>query len=96
MHLGSEGDALYILANSFVDFLRLLAIGYDDIGNADMTKTANQWNDVDDGESVNPHFQKWVQTTFKVSIPKTGNEITNTDNPHFKNWIHKKQDIYDN
>ncbi|MDO6675018.1 hypothetical protein MK851_12440 [Tenacibaculum sp. 1B UA] len=96
VHLGSEGDALCILATSFIDFLRLLAIGYDEIGNADMTKTAYQWNDADDDESVNLDFQDWVQTSFKVSIPKTGNEITSTNDSHFKNWVHKKQDIYDN
>ncbi|SHI86362.1 SMI1/KNR4 family protein [Pseudozobellia thermophila] len=96
VHLGSEGDALYILADSFVDFLRLLAIGYSEIGSADMTKTAEEWNSDDDDESINPDFQKWVSATFHVTIPKTGSEIMNVNDSLFKNWVHQKQGYHDN
>ena len=90
VHLGSEGDAIYILANNFVDFLRLLAIGYDEIGFADMSKTVDEWNleaGNDKNEGINPKFRDWVEQEFKVKVPKKGCEIANFNDREFNDWI---------
>jgi hypothetical protein len=76
VHLGSgSGSTLVcVLADDPVDFLRLLAIGYDEIC----------WPEAFDsppdaaGDFVvqpNVEFQEWVRTTFSVSIPTTASEI---------------------
>ncbi|WP_375580444.1 hypothetical protein ABWH96_05245 [Marivirga tractuosa] len=96
VHLGSEGGELYILADNFIDFLRLLAIGYEEIGSADMSVTAEEWNDDDDCESINPEFMEWVETEFKVSVPAKGNEIMDVDDSSFNEWITKQIEANDN
>ncbi|HPF38826.1 MAG TPA: hypothetical protein PK093_09290 [Phycisphaerae bacterium] len=68
VHIGSEGTDTFVLASNALDFLRLLAIGYDEIGFADLSAPP-------DSEDVNPAFQEWVATTFRVAIPPTGVEI---------------------
>ena len=76
VHLGSgSGSTLVcVLAEDSVDFLRLLAIGYDEIC----------WDEEFDGPPnrhgeffVHPNtdFQSWVSNTFGVSIPLTAREI---------------------
>ena len=76
VHMGSgSGSTLVcVLADDPVDFLRLLAIGYDEIC----------WPEAFDSPPntasdfiVQPHteFQEWVRTTFSVSIPTTAREI---------------------
>ncbi len=97
VHLGSEGDAVYVLAENFVDFLRLLAIGYDEIGFADMSKTIEDWNleiGNDKEEGVNTKFIDWVEKEFNVKVPKTGNKIADFDNEEFKDWIEKQIEKY--
>jgi hypothetical protein len=97
VHLGSEGDAIYILAENFVDFLRLLAIGYDEIGFADMNKTAEEWNmevGNDQNEGINPKFREWVEQEFQVKVPQKGNEITNFKDKEFNDWIEKQLKKY--
>ncbi|MEM8528314.1 MAG: hypothetical protein AAGG68_26970 [Bacteroidota bacterium] len=97
VHLGSEGGELYILSNTFVDFLRLLAIGYDEIGFADMSKTAEEWSaaiDMDIDECININFRNWVKQKFNVDIPSKGEEITNIGDDTFSKWIESKIDKY--
>jgi hypothetical protein len=76
VHLGSgSGSTLVcVLATDPVDFLRLLAIGYDEIcWNEEFDFAPNHAQDF----QVQPHvdFQRWVTETFDVSIPKTAAEI---------------------
>jgi hypothetical protein len=83
VHMGSEGQNNIVLASDTLGFLRLLAIGYDEIGFADLSSPP-------DGEHLNPAFQTWVTKTFNVSIPKFGNEITvpaQKANDNFQKWI---------
>lgn len=90
VHLGSEGDAILVLAPSPLEFLRLLAIGYDEIGFADL---ASPPTEEDREENVNPAFQKWVTETYGVSLPATGAEIVDLDAPKhlaFQQWIHER------
>lgn len=76
VHLGSgSGSTLVcVLAEEPIDFLRLLAIGYDEIcWDEQFPAPPNQYP----GLFIHPHaaFRDWVSTTFGVSIPSTGREI---------------------
>ena len=90
VHLGSEGDAIYVLAPFILEFLRLLAIGYDEIGFADL---ASPPTEEDREENVNPAFQNWVTETYGVSLPETGAEIVELEAPKhaaLKEWINER------
>jgi hypothetical protein len=93
VHMGSEGGELFILAHNFVDFLRLLAIGYDEIGFCDLSKTPQE-NEGYDEDTMNPRFAEWVTATFNVTIPKTGNEIVNIYDKSFDNWVQDQLSEY--
>ena len=72
VHLGSgSGSTLVcVLADDPVDFLRLLAIGYDEIcWNSAFSESPN----ASCGLFVHPNveYQNWVAETFSVSIPET-------------------------
>ncbi|SFW36243.1 hypothetical protein SAMN02927921_01314 [Sinomicrobium oceani] len=97
VHLGSEGEELYILAEDFTDFLRLLAIGYDEIGFSDMDMTLEEWNDILDVEKdygANPEFREWVISEFEVSIPERGHEIADMNDRSFAEWIENQLEKY--
>ncbi|XAL99834.1 hypothetical protein OT109_00290 [Phycisphaeraceae bacterium D3-23] len=84
VHMGSEGDALRVLAGSMKDFIRLLSVGYEEIGFEDLSAPPYE----DDG--INPDFQKWVTETFDVSIPATGSEVVvpaGRDHDDFKAFV---------
>jgi hypothetical protein len=79
VHLGSgSGSTLVcVLADQPVDFLRLIAIGYDEIcWNEYFSETPNASSN-ETGMFVHPNveFQHWVKDTFKVDIPATAAEI---------------------
>jgi hypothetical protein len=93
VHMGSEGNHLMILSHNFVDFLRLLAIGYDEIGFCDLSIPPRE-NEGYDPDVVNPRFAEWVRTTFNVTIPATGDEIVNVYDKSFDNWVQDKLDEY--
>lgn len=63
-----------VLADNPVDFLRLIAIGYDNIDGDDFEKLPNE---VDPEYPVHPNFafRAWVEQTFAVTIPARGSEI---------------------
>jgi hypothetical protein len=97
VHLGSGSGSnlVCVLATDPVDFLRLLAIGYDEIcWGEEFTFAPNHQSDF----KVQPHtdFQRWVSETFAVSIPATATEIVRypneMDNPddEFAKWVKSK------
>jgi hypothetical protein len=69
VHMGSEGDALMVLASNMKEFITLLAVGYGEIGFEDLSAPPESQDD------VNPRFQRWVAETFAVTIPSTGRDI---------------------
>ena len=90
VHLGSEGDAIYVLAPTPIEFLRLLAIGYDEIGFADI---ASPPTEEDRQENVNPVFQSWVAETYGVTIPANGAQIVQPDadkHAELQSWINER------
>ncbi len=76
VHMGSgSGSTLScVLGENIVDFIRLLAIGYDEI-------CWDEYFSMQPKEvkefvvKPNLKFQNWVKETFKVEIPKTALEI---------------------
>lgn len=101
VHLGTgSGSMLYgVIAENAVDFLRLIAIGYDEICWESELKAPPR------NTAPNIQFQNWVRTNFNVEIPQTGAEIVtypleepNADDPFcvndpFLNWLDKVVEI---
>jgi hypothetical protein len=101
VHLGSGSGSLMtcVLADDAIDFLRLIAIGYDEIcWNLAFSEPPNAGSD-SGALFVHPNreYQDWVTRTFSVSIPRTAKEIVsypddlggpNTRDP-FNRWVGK-------
>ena len=99
VHMGSgSGSCLAcVLAENAVDFLRLLAIGYDEIcWDEEFPYPPNEGNN-DIIVKPNVEFQNWVRKTFKVKIPETALEIVkfpatmndDSSEDEFFNWYQK-------
>lgn len=83
VHMGSEGQNNFVLAGSMRDFLRLLAVGYSEIGFDDLSA-------LPDADGVNPEFQRWVESTFGVRVPRCGRDVTGpaqASHQDFEQWI---------
>ena len=66
--LDSEGGAPLRLADDAVDFLRLLAVGYDELasfGFGAEPVTEDDWDPV----AAVAEFRAWVESTFDVEVP---------------------------
>ena len=70
---GSGCGLVCVLADDPVDFLRLLAIGYDEIYEAELAHPPNTGSDYI--THPNLAFGGWVERTFGVTIPTRGCEI---------------------
>ena len=78
VHMGSGSGSILccVLADNAIDFLRLLAIGYDEICWNELYEfSPNEQEGVDFIVHPNVEFQNWVKSTFDVEIPKTALEI---------------------
>jgi len=98
VHLGSGSGSVLtcVLADNFVDFLRLLAIGYNEIcWDTNFPFPPNENNDF--VVKPNVKFQSWVKDTFNVEIPKNALEIVKfparmddeSSEDEFFNWYQK-------
>ena len=77
VHMGSgSGSCLAcVLADNAIDFLRLLAIGYDEIcWDEAFPYPPNEYNN-EMCVKPNEEFKNWVKSTFDVDIPKTALEV---------------------
>ena len=82
VHLGSGSGStmMGILADDSVDFLRLLAIGYEELcWPDDFDRTPKEIYDAQ-GDCMEPfnepvNFQRCVSDTFDVAVPSTASEI---------------------
>ena len=82
VHIGSGSGSIMtcILVKNALDFLRLLAIGYDEIcWDEDYPLPPNSNKD---NTFVHPNtqYQEWVQNTFHTTIPKIGLEVVTPHN----------------
>ncbi|WP_179258108.1 hypothetical protein [Enemella evansiae] len=80
VELGSEGEAL-ILAESAIDFLRLIAIGYLELVSYELAGPP------EDEESIAAvsDFRAWVEETFEVTVPDEWNDVDESD--AFTAWV---------
>lgn len=102
--LGSEGEARNLTGN-FMDFLRLLAIGYGEVGYADLSEPPEEnpldfLDDEDEDEfeeekeEALPEFRIWLQKNYGVSIPEKGDELVNPEEKSFPEWVERMQLIH--
>ena len=82
VHIGSGSGSMMtcILVKNALDFLRLLAIGYDEIcWDEDYPLPANSNKD---NTFVHPNiqYQEWVQNTFHTTVPAIGLEVVTPHN----------------
>lgn len=78
VHLGSGSGStmVCVLADDPVDFLRLIAIGYEEICWPDVLFDEPNGNqDLDYFIHPNHKYQSWVRETFDVTIPEFGVDI---------------------
>jgi len=79
VHIGSGSGSMLacVLAEDPVDFLRLIAIGYDEIcWNDDFSLTAEEsYKKNDFVVKPNLKFQNWLTHEFNAKIPETAFEI---------------------
>lgn len=66
--LGSDGEA-FLLADSAVDFLRLIAIGYSEIPFPDCLAEPPGEEDAD-AVAAHAPFRAWVEEEFGVEVPR--------------------------
>ena len=82
VHIGSGSGSMMtcILVKNALDFLRLLAIGYDEIcWDEDYPLPPNSNKD-NTFVYPNTQYQEWVQNTFHTTIPKIGLEVATPHN----------------
>ena len=81
VHIGSGSGSMMtcILVKNALDFLRLLAIGYDEICWDEDYPLLPNGNKDNTFVHPNTQYQEWVQNTFHTTIPKIGLEVAN---PH--------------
>ncbi|EDM25670.1 hypothetical protein LNTAR_13012 [Lentisphaera araneosa HTCC2155] len=99
IHMGSGSGSVLccVLAEDPIDFLRLLAIGYDEIcWNSEFSYPPN--SDPDECHiKPNIEFQNWVQKEFNTTIPQTALEIVKHPDEmgdektkdEFNQWVNK-------
>lgn len=94
VHLGSEGRVCRI-GQTPLDFLRLLAIGYDEVSGDCLDAPGEP----PAGHALNAAYRNWLIESYGVTIPATASEILGTipdvlaeksDDP-FWCWVRKTQ-----
>lgn len=89
MHLSADEGWGTELADNFVDFLRLLAIGYETLGFFS-EHTVQELNKLAENEDLNrgfnPTFKTWVETEFKTTVPTTNLSFKREGTP-FNDWM---------
>ena len=101
VHLGSGSGSLLtcVLADNGLDFLRLLAIGYQEsCWSEELTAPPQPWDE--NGDTVNAPYRDWLHRTFGATVPATALEIVRepaemgdpaTRDP-FCRWVNYLQD----
>jgi len=101
VHIGSGSGSMMtcILVKNALDFLRLLAIGYDEICWDEYYPLPPNSDKNEMFVHPNTQYQEWVQNTFHTTIPAIGLEVVTphnmddeaTDDP-FLNWFYEMTD----
>jgi len=91
VHLGSEGDALVVLADDFRCFLQLLGIGYDELGFDDLSQPPKQPKSAE-------RLREWLMSEYGISCPETGAALVSaaqSHHPDFESWTDAAQELRD-
>jgi hypothetical protein len=84
------------LADNFIDFMRLLAIGYETLGYFS-EHTIQELNKLAENEDLNqgfnPQFKAWVEKEFNITVPSTNLSFKREGTP-FNDWIKVKSEAY--
>ena len=82
VHIGSGSGSMMtcILVKNALDFLRLLAIGYDEICWYEDYPFPPNSNKDNTFVYPNTQYQEWIQNTFHTTIPKIGLEVVTPHN----------------
>ena len=82
VHIGSGSGSIMtcILVKNALDFLRLLAIGYDEICWYEDYPFPPNSNKDNTFVYPNTQYQEWIQNTFHTTIPKIGLEVVTPHN----------------
>ena len=101
VHIGSGSGSIMtcILVKNALDFLRLLAIGYDEICWDEYYSLPPNSDKSEMFVHPNTQYQEWVQNTFHTTVPAIGLEVVTphsmddeaTDDP-FLNWFYEMTD----
>jgi hypothetical protein len=89
MHLSADEGWGTELADNFVDFMRLLAIGYETLGyfSEHTIQELNKFAEHEDlNQGFNRAFKAWVESEFKTTVPTTNLEFKREGTP-FNDWI---------
>jgi hypothetical protein len=81
-----------VIAESFLDYLRILAIGYDDVNescNLDIQAYNKLCEREDLNQGHNPAFKAWVEKEFNTIVPATGDEVFIKERDSFNVWLNK-------
>jgi hypothetical protein len=83
VYIGSGQFAMVLSAN-IEDFLKLLAIGYNEICGPDLSQPPEP------GSLVNRKFQTWISQILNTSVPLTGQNIVDNatrDSDDINSWL---------
>ena len=86
--LASDGGFSIVLANSFREFLALLALGVDELGYAVAMKL--DWNSKLSADERNIKFRHWLQNELGISVPSNPSMIVaeaQETHPDLEDWI---------
>ena len=84
VRLGSEGGAPQRLADDPVDFLRLIAIGYDELNSWVWDEPVSVDEDSEDTAAAHAPFRAWVEDEFDVEVPQSWSV---TDDERLCAWL---------
>lgn len=87
VHLGSEGDAMSVLADNIRDFLCLFGIGYGELGYDDLGQPPEE-------PETAERLRKWLMSGLGIVPPATGIELVSrarSRHPDFEKWVHDAQ-----
>jgi hypothetical protein len=97
MYLSADEGWGTELADNFVDFMRLLAIGYEPLSCfSELTvQELNKLAEIEDlNQGFNPAFKTWVETEFKTTVPTTSLAFKREGTP-FNDWLKIKSEAYE-
>jgi hypothetical protein len=97
VHLSSDERHGDIIADTFVNYLRILAIGYSDV-NESCEFDIQAYNKLCERENLTeghyPKFKAWVEQEFKTTVPANGHAVFLKERTQFVAWLERRINSY--